>query len=118
MRLALRFGAGDRGRNSDPIGSEQTSRRDFDRMLRKLPDRQNRAQDEDSIKQGFKQAAVFLFRFGTDQESVSGFFVWVFHRGLFGYINPLCTRRAMPQLEVIYGLYPARYNAICLKSLG
>jgi hypothetical protein len=49
----------------------QAVRRNFDRMLRELPDCEGRAQNEERVKHCFEKAAAFLFR--ANQESIRGF---------------------------------------------
>ena len=57
----------------------QAGRRNDDALLSKLPDREDRAQNEERIKQRFENAPALFF--GANQESICGFFVWCIHRG-------------------------------------
>jgi hypothetical protein len=66
------------------------------RLMRELPDREHRAEDEERINEHFQPAAAFLFR--ANQESVSRF--EVIHKVLLVDANPYAT--TVPPIELVF----------------
>jgi hypothetical protein len=73
------------GFNCGSICVAESRRRNFHRLLRELPERDDHAENEKRIKNGFEQTASFLF--GAHEKGVGGFVLAVHKRWKFDNLS-------------------------------